>query len=123
MLCNNTISEDSARTKIGQISSPCPNCGRDLARKPTGTDPPRTVCPFCGVSLTFVWWQRIFIAAVALVLTFGVPWSIGTRGMALVLAGLFFCYPSLVLAIILIFKVLRPRYTIRAGSVTTLFPR
>jgi hypothetical protein len=102
----------------------CPNCARNLGAKPTGSKPPYTVCPFCGTQLTFVWWQRILIAMLALILTFGVPGFLGIKGiMPLLLVGLLCCYPALVVAIILVFKLIQPRYVVKDGAAITLFHR
>jgi hypothetical protein len=104
--------------------SACPNCSRDLGAKPFGSKPPYTSCPFCGVPLSHVWWQRILITVLALILTFAFPASLGVRGiMALIFAGLFCCFPALVVAIILIFKIMPPKYVRKSEAVTTLFQR
>jgi len=104
--------------------SACPNCSRDLRVKPIGSKPPYTYCPFCNVPLTHVWWQRIMVTVLALILACGFPASLGIRGiMTVLLVGLFLYFPALVLAIILVFKTIPPKYVRRSGAVITLFQR
>lgn len=113
---------DSATATTRKAWSACPNCRRDLGARPFGSKPPHTYCPFCGVRLTFIWWQRILVAALTLVLAYGVPASLGIRGiMTLLLAGLLCCYPALVLAIILVFNTIPPKYVRKSEAVMTLF--
>jgi hypothetical protein len=102
----------------------CPNCSRDLGAKPIGSKPPYTYCPFCGVPLSEIWWQRILVTALALILTFTFPASLGIRGiMPLLFAGVLCVFPALVVAMILIFKVIPPKYVRKSEAVTTLFHR
>jgi hypothetical protein len=102
----------------------CPNCSQDLSTDPIGSKPPHTYCPFCGVPLSHVWWQRTLVTAIALVLAYGVPASLGIRGiMPLLFVGLLLYFPALVLAMVLIFKVIRPKYVRKVGAITTLFQR
>ena len=104
--------------------SACPNCSRDLSAKPVGSKPPYTYCPFCGVPLTFIWWQRILVTALGVILAYGFPALLGVRGViTLLFVGLLCCYPALVLAIILIFKTIPPKYVRKGEAVTTLFER
>src|SRR2546425_13091893 len=115
---------DPTAPKKRRAWSACPNCSRDLGANPIGSKPPYTYCPFCGVPLTHVWWQRILVTVLALILTFGVPASLGVRGiMALIFAGLLCCFPALVVAIILIFKTIPPNYVRKSEAVMTLFQR
>jgi hypothetical protein len=102
----------------------CPNCSRDLGVKPIGSKPPYIYCPFCGVPLTHVWWQRILVSALSLILAYGLPALLGMRGvMTLVFVGLLCWYPALVVAIILIFKTIPPKYVRKSEAVMTLFQR
>ena len=104
--------------------SACPNCSRDLAADPVGSKHLHTYCPFCGVPLSHVWWQRTLVTAIALVLAYGVPAALGVRGIILLLiVGLLLYFPALVLAVVLIFKIIRPKYVRKAGAITTLFQR
>jgi hypothetical protein len=98
--------------------SACPNCSRDLGAKPIGSKPPHTFCPFCGVQLIHVWWQRVLVSALALVLTFAIPASLGIRGiMSLLFAGVLCVFPALVIAMILVFKVIPPKYVRKSEAV------
>ena len=103
--------------------SACPNCSRDLGAKPFGSKPPYTYCPFCGVALSHVWWQRILVTALALILAFAFPACLGIRGLTLLFAALVCYFPALVLAMILIFKTIPPKYVRKGEAVTTLFQR
>jgi uncharacterized paraquat-inducible protein A len=103
--------------------SACPNCSRDLAAKPFGSKPPYTYCPFCGVPLSHIWWQRILVTTLALILAFAFPASLGIRGLALLFAALVCYFPALVLAMILVFKVIPPQYVRKSEAVTTLIQR
>jgi hypothetical protein len=115
---------DPTAPKKRRAWSVCPNCSRDLGADPIGSKPPHTYCPFCGVPLTHVWWQRILVTVLALILAYGVPASLGIRGiMTLLFLGLLLYFPALVLAMILIFKVIRPKYVRKSEAVTTLFQR
>src|SRR6267154_2330268 len=87
--------------------SACPNCSRDLGAKLIGSKPPHSFCPFCRVQLTYVWWQRVLVSTLGLILTFAIPASLGIRGiMSLLFVGVLCVFPALVLAMILIFKVI-----------------
>src|SRR5271168_975266 len=62
---------DPTAPKERRAWSACPNCLRDLGAKPFGSEPLYTYCPFCGVPLSHIWWQRILVTALALILTGG----------------------------------------------------
>jgi hypothetical protein len=72
------------------------------------TRPPCTHCSYCGAAITFVWWQRFLIAGFTLFLTF-VPISLRLRGTTLLFAAVLPVFPSLVVAIIIIFKTIPPK--------------
>ena len=101
--------------------SSCPNCFRDLAAKPFRSKPPYTYCPFCGVALTHVWWQRIVCTVLVCVIASVVPAALGIRGLALLFAALVCFFPALVVAMILVFKTMPPKYARKSGAVMTLF--
>ena len=64
------------------------------------------------------------VSFVALVLTFAFPASLGTRDiMGLLIAGLICVFPALVVAYILVFKTIPPKYDWDNRAVTTLFLR
>ncbi len=122
--CSSAMIDDPTAPKKRRAWSACPNCSRDLGANPIGSKPPHTYCPFCGVPLTHVWWQRILVTALALILAYGVPASLGIRGiMMLLFWGLLLYFPALVLAMTLIFKTIRPKYVRKSGGITTLFQR
>jgi hypothetical protein len=74
--------------------------------------------------LTHVWWQRAIVTTLALILAFGFPASVGVRGpITLIFAGLLCYFPAAVLAMILVFKSIQPKYVERPNAVTTLFQR
>lgn len=98
----------------------CPNCNLDLAIKSRESKRPLRKCPFCGVALVEVWWQRCLVSAIALILTFAFPAALGIRDiMGLLLAGLVCVFPALICAHILVFKIIPPRY-VRKDLVLTL---
>jgi len=103
--------------------SACPDCSRKLESKPIGRKPPYTYCPFCGVQLVPIWWQRILITALTLILMFGFPASLDIGGINLLFAGLLCFIPALVLTMILVFKTIQPKYVRKPGAVMTLFHR
>jgi hypothetical protein len=104
--------------------SACPNCSRDLGSKPVGSKPPYTSCPFCGVELVPVLWQRILFVGLGLILAFAFPLALGIRGlMPLLFAGVLCEFPALVVAMILVFKNIQPKYARKPGYVMTLFQR
>ena len=90
---------------------------------PFGSKPPYTSCPFCAVQLIPIWWQRILAVALGLGLTFAIPASLGIAGVTLLLAALVLWFPANVLAYILIFKIIPPKYVTKSEAVTTLFRR
>ena len=104
--------------KIGERSgrpwSACPNCFTDLRATPTH-------CPFCGVEIAFVWWQRVVVSTLGLFLTFAIPASLGAGGFALIFVAVLTVFPSLVLATILVFKTIPPKYVRKPGVPITLF--
>lgn len=104
--------------------SACPSCAIDIGSRPTGSKAPFTRCPRCGVSITPIWWQRYLFASFGLVVSVAVPAALGIRGiLALVLAALVCIYPALILAYVLVFKVMPPKYELKPGEVVTLFHR
>ena len=103
--------------------SACPSCYLDLAIRPRGSKPPLTKCPHCSVAIVPVWWQRCLVGGLALALSYGVPAGLGVRGlMPLLVAGLIFVFPAIVVSYILIFKVVPPKYVWK-NEVLTLFQR
>lgn len=114
---------DPKAPKERRAWSACPNCSRDLGPKPFGSKPPYTYCPFCRVPLSHVWWQRTLVTALALILAFAFPAFLGIRGLTLLFAALVCYFPALVLAMILIFKTIPPKYIRKSDGVTTLFQR
>jgi hypothetical protein len=95
-----------------------------LGSKPVGSKSPYTYCPFCGVPLVPVLWQRILIAGLTLILTFAFPAFLGIRGLLpLIFAGLVCVFPALVVSMILVFKKIQPKYATKPGAVMTLFQR
>jgi hypothetical protein len=106
------------------MAVPCPNGSRDLEAKPVGSKPPHTYCPVCGVPLTHVWWQRAFVTALAVILAYGVPVSLGIPAIIpLLFLGLLLYFPALALAMILVCKTIQPKYVRRSEAVTPLFQR
>ena len=57
-----------------------------------------------------------------LILAYGFPVAIGIRGIvSLLFTGLLCYFPALVLSMILVFKIMPPKYLSKTETVTTLF--
>jgi hypothetical protein len=95
----------------------------NLAILPVGSKAPYTRCPSCGVALTFIWWQRLIIAATGLMLSFAIPGSLGVRGLSLLLAAAVCIVPSVIPAFFLVFTTIQPRYVRKREVVMSLFQR
>jgi hypothetical protein len=91
--------------------------------RPVGWAPPYTRCPFCDLHLTHVWWQRVIVTAIGLVLAFAASVFFGARGLTLIVAVLVLYFPALVLSMILFFKTIPPRYVKKNRDITILLPR
>ena len=111
---------DEVGESAGRPWSACPNCFTDLRATLEGRLL-HTYCPFCGVEITFVWWQRVIVSTLGLILTYAIPASLGVQGIALIFAGVLTVFPSLVLATILVFKTIQPKYVRKPGVPITLF--
>jgi hypothetical protein len=57
------------------------------------------------------------------VLAFGLPASLGVRGLTLIFAGLVLFFPSLVVSMILFFRFVAPHYVRKDEVVTSLLSR
>jgi Protein of unknown function (DUF983) len=103
----------------------CPACGTDLRKKSADQRPQYlTTCPFCGVPIVLVWWQRILIAILAAILTFAIPAYFGLgKGITLVFPALFFCFPAALLAQWVVLTLVPPKYMRKDQAFTTLFQR
>ena len=99
--------------------SSCPNCLLDLSPKSTENRRPYLNCPFCGAPIMPIWWMRIPVVVLSLVLSFGIPASIGFVGVTLFFLGLLCWYPSFVIAYILFFTTVPPKYMRRRENYTT----
>lgn len=112
-----------ARPEKAKAWSACPNCLLDLRAKAFGGKPLYDSCPFCGVKLTFVWWQRLVVTIGALILAYAVPAVLGARGLPLLFFG-FLCYwPALVAVMFLFVRVIPTKYAKEGELVQTLFRR
>jgi hypothetical protein len=104
--------------------SACPNCFIDLRPTRLERRPLHTHCPFCGAEITFIWWQRVIVSILGLILTYAIPALLGFRGgVTLIFAGVLTVFPSLVLAVILVFKTIPPKYVSKPGVPISLFQR
>lgn len=117
------IEDIIAQTKRRTAWSACPNCLLDLRARSFHGKRLYSRCPFCGIQLNHIWWQRVLIKTVALILAYGVPALIGVRGLLLLFAGLVCIYPALVLAIILVLNIIPSKYIRESEVVITLFRR
>jgi hypothetical protein len=103
--------------------SACPNCSRDLGAKPTGSRSPYKECPFCQTPIIPIWWQRLLFSGVGLILAFVVPAFLGLTSILLLIGALVCLFPALVIAYVLVFKTISPKYVTKSGSTMTLFRR
>jgi hypothetical protein len=110
------ISQENARAA-------CPNCSSDLGPSGNEKRAPYDACPFCGVQLIPIWWQRILVVATALVLSFTVPACLSLIGTTLLFVAMLCTFPALLLAHILVFMTIQPKYVRKGQAVTTLFRR
>src|SRR5579864_2939711 len=99
----NTIDPMAGVPTCNAPESTCPNCRRDLAAKPLGRKAPYTSCPFCGVQLLPIWWQRIIWTTVGTVFSFALPAFLGFKGWTVFFVGLLCWFPAFVFAGILVF--------------------
>jgi phage shock protein PspC (stress-responsive transcriptional regulator) len=70
-----------------------------------------------------VWWQRIPWVVLGLFVSFAIPASLGLVGATLFLAALVCEFPATVLAYILVFAIMPPKYARQKETVITLFHR
>jgi hypothetical protein len=103
----------------------CPNCLFDLRPKGTQSKRPYLDCPFCGAPIMPIWWLRIPWLCLGLILSFGIPASVGLVGTTLFFAGIVFWYPANVIAYVLFFSIVPPKYMRRREhyTITTPFHR
>jgi hypothetical protein len=95
-----------------------------LSTLPAGSKHPLANCPFCGQTLTLIWWQRILIVALGLLMVFIVPAVLGIREiLRLLFAGAAIEFLFLRPVLRLLFRIVQPRYVKRSDTVTTLFSR
>jgi hypothetical protein len=99
----------------------CPNCLADLKRRGSEREPPYEVCTFCGVSLVPIWWQRLLVVGVALVLSFVAAACLSLVGLTLLFVTILCMFPALLLAHVLVFMTIQPRYVTKSEAVTTIF--
>jgi hypothetical protein len=106
------------------LPSACPNCSFSLEDKSKGVKTLHTYCPVCRARLTHVWWQRALVTALVFILAFGLPAAIGIRRLLpLLFTALLLYFPALVGAMMLVFKMTRPKYVKKSDAVTALFQR
>jgi hypothetical protein len=103
--------------------SACPNCFANLRPKRLEARRPYLKCPFCGAAIAPIAWQRIPWVTLGLLLSFAIPAALGVEGITLLFAALLFWFPANVLAYILVFTAMPPKYVRRDESVRTLFQR
>jgi hypothetical protein len=118
------MKEDFAVRRERRPWSACPNCSVDLRPKGLERKPQYLgECPFCGVPIVPIWWQRLAVAVFALVLTFAIPGYLGLVGATLFFAGILCFFPTLLLTQILVITTIPPKYVRKGQTVTTLFQR
>ena len=117
----NKVEKISTLAQSGKAWSACPNCLTDLRTKALADKRLYNSCPICGVTLTFVWWQRVLITLGALALAYGVPVALGERGLLLMLLALLCYWPALVVAMFIFVRIIVPKYVQKREAVMTLF--
>jgi hypothetical protein len=108
------------REKPGKLWGVCPHCSANL-RPGIRIRPPYLNCPFCGVPIMPIWWQRIPWVILGFVLAFGFPALVGFRGWDAFFLGLFLLFPATVFAYMIVFTTVPPKYVRRHETTTTLF--
>jgi hypothetical protein len=116
------VSRGPRSTRSRQI---CPMCSSVLSAK----DAKRTSqyldkCPSCGASIIPIWWQRVLVAGLALLISFSIPAFLGLgKGVTLVFPAVLLSFPALLLAQILVFTAMQPRYVLKNENTLSLFRR
>ena len=100
--------------------SACPNCNTDL-REGVKTRPPYDKCPACGTAIEPIWWQRLLWVLLGLLLSFALPAWLGMGSLLLIFGALICEFPAHVIAYILVFKTIPPKYVRHEEAFTTLF--
>src|SRR5690348_1122198 len=114
-------SQEAARQKRRHWSA-CPRCSADLGLEHLRARVAwHQSCPGCGIQLLPVLWQRISVLVLSYILAAGVPAFEGTRGFALLFATFFFWVPALLVANVLFFRIISPKYIEKRDAVITLF--
>lgn len=77
----------------------------------------------CKTPIEPVWWQRIAWLLLGVILAFVFPAWLGLTGWDVIFVGLICYYPATVLAYMLVFIIMPPRYVRQRETFTTLFRR
>lgn len=117
------VEDSRASERAKGMWSACPNCLSDLRSESPGSGRPYSQCPHCNEPIIPIWWQRTIVALIAIVLSVALPASLGLVGMTLLFAGFLFVFPALMLAHLLFFMTIPPKYVRKGSPVTTLFQR
>jgi hypothetical protein len=113
------------KKNVGKPWSACPNCSRDLSLARIERKVPYE-CPFCGVELDHIWWQRTTIWILGLILSFTIPAAFGLVGVTLLFVGFLCLWPAVLAAHILALNTVPPKYlwyVQRRATITTLFTK
>ena len=104
--------------------SACPNCGANLrTNRRESSRPYLEECPFCRTQIEPALWQRIIWLSLGLYFAFAVPAALGMSGWTVFFLGLLLLFPSHVLAMIVVFTVMGPKYVRQKQATLTLFRR
>jgi hypothetical protein len=109
--------------KKEHVLADCPNCSSNFKARGSGQRALYDACQFCGVPLIPIWWQRMLVVAVALVVSFMIPVCLSLAGMTFLFVAILCVFPAIPLAHILVFMTVKPIYVRKSEAVTTLFRR
>ena len=112
------MTENLAARKDKKAWAVCPNCSSDLRPRNGESKRPYLNCPFCGAPIMPIWWMRIPVITLSLILSFGIPAALRLVGATLFFAGLLCWYPAFVMAYVLFFSTVPVKYMRRKENYT-----
>lgn len=115
--------DNSVRSKQEKARSACPNCGANLDTRVNGVRRLYSECPVCHAQIVEVWWQRVLVVLLGSFLSWEIPEALGLRGWTAFFLMPILWFPSLVLAMHLLFPVMPLMYVRRREHTLTLFHR
>ena len=120
---NQNCADTPGHCKQGKAWSACPNCGANLGTVVNGVRQKYSECPVCHTQIEEIWWQRVLWVLLGTFLSWAIPEALGLRGWTVFFLMPILLFPSLVLAMRLLFPVMPLKYVRRRGHTLTLFHR